>query len=84
MIKIHHNRLFDRKIKGLPVQDKRKVFRAVNGLRNFPDWRHVSKLRKDKHMFRLRVGAYRILFSHSAATAQISIQDVLRRDTQTY
>ncbi|KZL22667.1 hypothetical protein PsAD37_03315 [Pseudovibrio sp. Ad37] len=84
MISIQLERAANRKMATLPVHDRRKVERALQTLQRFPNCQHITKLRRDTNMFRLRVGSHRVLFRHSTEKKQISICDVLRRDSRTY
>lgn len=63
-----------------------KIRQAVNKLADFPDvLLDIKKLQGQANHFRLRVGAYRVLFEwHNGAPKIIEIQAVSKRDEQTY
>ncbi len=84
MNSIQLERAPNRKLAALPVHDRRRVERALRALQEFPNCEHITKLRREANLFRLRVGSYRVLFRHSTVKKQISICDVLRRDSKTY
>jgi mRNA interferase RelE/StbE len=47
-------------------------------------WKNVTKLTKHKSGYRLRVGRYRVLFSHDEVVKIVNIEEVKKRDEQTY
>jgi mRNA-degrading endonuclease RelE of RelBE toxin-antitoxin system len=47
-------------------------------------WKNVTKLTNHTSGFRLRVGRYRVLFSHDEIVKIVNIEEVKKRDEQTY
>ncbi|MBN1141982.1 MAG: type II toxin-antitoxin system RelE/ParE family toxin [Deltaproteobacteria bacterium] len=61
------------------------IVKAVDGLANFPEEnRNVKPLSNHRYDYRLRVGRYRVLFDHKETITVITIQEVKKRDEQTY
>ena len=59
---------------------------AVDDLRAFPNSRNldVKALKSYKYGYRLRVGRYRVLFDFDGTIKVIAVQEVKKRDEQTY
>jgi mRNA interferase RelE/StbE len=57
---------------------------AVNGLATMPDCPGVKSLVNHKCEYRLRVGAYRVLFDFDGEIRTVEIQEVKKRDERTY
>jgi mRNA-degrading endonuclease RelE of RelBE toxin-antitoxin system len=57
---------------------------AVDALHDFPKAKHVIALTNHKYGYRLRVGNYRVLFDADTAVKIIDIQQVVKRDDNTY
>jgi mRNA interferase RelE/StbE len=46
--------------------------------------RNVKKLTKHQYPYRLRVGNYRVFFSHDGEIHIVAIEEVVKRDERTY
>lgn len=66
------------------LKDRETIYRAAGGLSDFPNCRNVKALVNHTYGYRLRVGRYRVLFDASTEVQIIDIQEVKRRDDQTY
>lgn len=60
------------------------IIDAVDGLENFPNTKNVVPLTKHEYGYRMRVGNYRVLFDADKVVRIIEIQQVKKRDEQTY
>jgi len=57
---------------------------AVDGLESFPNTPNIIALTRHEYGYRLRVGNYRVLFDADTRIKIIAIQQVKKRDEQTY
>ena len=62
----------------------RAIGLAVMGLAGFPACSGVKRLQNHTYEYRLRVGAYRVLFDVEDTVRIIEIQEVKKRDERTY
>lgn len=64
---------------------KNHIFDRVDALRKFPNTSNVVQL-SQHHLYdyRLRIGRYRVLFNVTATIKVIAIEEVKKRDEQTY
>ena len=46
--------------------------------------RNVKKLKKHQYPYRLRMGNYRVFFSHDGQVEIVAIEEVVKRDERTY
>ncbi|MCB5362900.1 type II toxin-antitoxin system RelE/ParE family toxin [Pusillimonas sp. CC-YST705] len=60
------------------------IVNAVDGLESFPDTKNVIALTNHEYGYRMRVGNYRVLFDADTEVRIIEIQQVKKRDDQTY
>jgi len=67
-----------------PEVDRIHVLDAVSKLEAFPAAQNVKSLSQHQYGYRLRVGRYRVLFDVETAVRIIDIQEVKRRDGNTY
>ena len=56
----------------------------INTLENMPDCVNVKKLVNHEYEYRLRVGNYRVFFNFDGEIHIISIEEVKKRDDNTY
>lgn len=61
-----------------------RILAATSGLAAFPDVAGVKALVNHDYGFRMRVGNYRVLFNVLEAVEVISIEEVKKRDENTY
>ncbi len=85
MNKITWTRKAAKQIRKIAPSDARIVYDKVSGLeKDQVGWVSVKKLTGHESDYRLRVGKYRVLFSHDAEIKIVSIDEVKRRDERTY
>ena len=82
---IWHNRA-RRQIKKIPKHFREAIFDCVDQLAAFPECEQldITKLRKHRYDYRLRVGRYRVLFNHDYGIKIVEIQEVKKRNERTY
>lgn len=73
-----------KQLKKLPQEDGKTIYRAAQDLLNFPECRNVKSLTNHQYDFRLRVGRYRILFDYDGDVKIVSIEEVVKRNENTY
>lgn len=73
-----------RQLLKLPVSDQRRILGEVAKLEAFPAMHNIKALSQHQYGFRLRIGAYRVLFDVATAVRIIDVQEVKRRDDNTY
>jgi mRNA-degrading endonuclease RelE of RelBE toxin-antitoxin system len=61
-----------------------RILKAARGLSNFPACSNVKRLANHERAYRLRVGNWRILFDVFEEISIISIEEVKKRDENTY
>lgn len=61
-----------------------KILEATAGLVQFPNVPGVIALTNHVHGYRIRVGNYRVLFNVLEAIEVVSIEEVKKRDENTY
>ncbi|MCD9466747.1 cytotoxic translational repressor of toxin-antitoxin stability system [Photobacterium iliopiscarium] len=65
-------------------QDRLSIVEKAKTLNDFPNCRNVKKLTNHKYDYRLRVGNHRVLFNFDGVIKIVSIEEVKKRDSQTY
>ena len=65
-------------------RDREAVYDAAGCLADWPECRNVKLLANHEYGYRLRVGRYRILFDVRDTVRIIEIQEVKKRDENTY
>ena len=71
-----------KKIGDRAVQER--ILTATRGLSNFPSCPNVKRLTNHEYTHRLRVGDWRILFNFFEEISIASIEEVKKRDENTY
>jgi mRNA interferase RelE/StbE len=66
------------------LKDREAIYSATGTLKDFPSCRNVVALINHKHGYRLRVGRYRVMFDANTEVNIIDIEEVKKRDDQTY
>lgn len=73
-----------RQLKKLAKGDSRKIYQAIETLRDWPDVQNVKAL-SGKPGYRLRVGDWRVIFTvRGGRPLVVRIIDVRRRNERTY
>lgn len=73
-----------KQLKRIDRHDQLEILVAVDTLQDLPNAKNVLALTNHKYDYRLRVGNYRILFDADSEVKIIDIQEVKRRDGNTY
>ena len=73
-----------RQLRKLDRQVNASIRAAVGGLATMPDCPGVKALTNHKCGYRLRVGAYRVLFDCDGEIRVVDVQEVKKRDERTY
>ena len=73
-----------KQLRKLPGKDAKAIFDAAGTLIHFPVCRNVKKLTDHPYDYRMRVGAYRVMFNFDGEIRIISIEEVKRRNENTY
>jgi len=68
----------------ITTADRPRIVNAVNQLSAFPSVRQIKALSNHASDYRLRVGNYRVLFAVNTTVRIIQIDDVRKRDDNTY
>lgn len=63
---------------------QKRILTATGGLSLFPDCSNVKRLTDHEPTHRLRVGNWRVLFNVFEAVNIVSIEEVKKRDENTY
>lgn len=71
-----------KKLGNNPVQAR--IFAAIAELAKFPEVANVKHLSNHLHGYRLRIGGYRVLFNVLDDIEVVSIEEVMKRDENTY
>jgi mRNA interferase RelE/StbE len=61
-----------------------KIAAGIDTLEHFPKCKNIKMLKTYKTDYRLRVGRYRILFNVNSTIRIIKIEEIKKRDDQTY
>jgi len=66
------------------ISESEKIVMACKALANMPECKNVQKLVNHAYDYRLRVGNYRVLFDFDGVVRIASIEEVRKRDENTY
>lgn len=66
------------------IETRHEVVAGIETLQDFPYCQNVKSLTHHKHGYRLRVGRWRVLFDVHENVQIISIEEVKKRNEQTY
>ncbi|UTC65193.1 type II toxin-antitoxin system RelE/ParE family toxin [Treponema sp. OMZ 788] len=84
MIKIEWKNKATKQFLKLPQEQQIQIADGVDVLYNFPNVQNVKTLKNHKYQYRLRIGRFRILFNFRKVIEIISIEEVKKRDDNTY
>ena len=73
-----------KQLQKLPVNYKKQITLAVRTLNNFPNVQNVKALKNHTYGYRSRIGRYRVRFDYENSVKIISIEEVKKRDANTY
>lgn len=84
MITIEWKHKATRQFLKLPQAQQVQVADGVDALYDFPNVKNVKALKNHKYQYRLRIGRFRVLFNFQKVIEIISIEEVKKRDDNTY
>jgi mRNA-degrading endonuclease RelE of RelBE toxin-antitoxin system len=84
MYEVAWNKRAVRSIKRIDRKDVRRIYQAIQKLRCWPDCKNVVSLVNHEYDYRLRVGRYRVFFTIDDIIRIVWIEEVKKRDEQTY
>ncbi len=84
MYSINWSNRAKKQLRKIDHKEQGTIIDAVDTLEAFPDTKNVIALTKHEYGYRMRVGNYRILFDADTTVQIIEIQQVKKRDEQTY
>jgi len=84
MIKIEWKNKATKQFLKLPQKQQIQIADGVDVLYNFPNVQNVKALQNHKYQYRLRIGRFRILFNFQKIIQIISIEEIKKRDDNTY
>lgn len=61
-----------------------QIANGIDALYNFPTVKNVKALKNHTYQYRLRIGRFRVLFNFYKVIEIISIEEVKKRDDNTY
>lgn len=84
MFKINWNKKAVKQLAKIDGQDRSRIANAVTALADLPNAQNVKALTNHEYGYRLRVGNYRVLFDADTVIRIVEIQEVKKRDGNTY
>lgn len=66
------------------IKNRESIVEKIYTLTNMPDCINVKSLKNHKYDYRLRVGNYRVFFNFDGAIKVVEIEEVKKRDDNTY
>ena len=60
------------------------IVKKAGELSEFPECQHTKRLSNHKYTYRLRVGNYRVFFEFNGSIKIVTIEEVKKRDENTY
>lgn len=84
MFKINWNKKAVKQLAKVDGQDRSRIATAVTALADLPNAQNVKALTNHEYGYRLRVGNYRVLFDADTVIRIVEIQEVKKRDGNTY
>lgn len=84
MIKVEWKNRATKQFLKLPQEQQVQIADGVDALYDFPNVQNVKTLKNHKYQYRLRIGRFRVLFNFHKVIEIISIEEVKKRDDNTY
>lgn len=81
---IHWTHRAQKQLRKIDVQYRAHIMAAIATLVHMPNVPHVRALVHHQYGYRLRVGHFRVLFDWDGTVSIMAIQEVKKRDEQTY
>lgn len=66
------------------IAERETICEAIKNLENMPNCNNVIRLTNHQYHYRLRVGRFRVFFAFDGVLKIISIEEVKKRDENTY
>jgi mRNA interferase RelE/StbE len=73
-----------KQLRKINQQDNASIRKLIKALRHFPNCKNVKKLTNHQHPYRLRAGRYRVFFTFDGQIKIVTIEEVKKRDENTY
>jgi mRNA-degrading endonuclease RelE of RelBE toxin-antitoxin system len=84
MNQVVYSRRAAKQLRKLQPSDSKTVRSECNKLVSMPDCANVKALVDHEYQYRLRVGNFRVFFDFDGVARIVSIEEVKKRDEQTY
>lgn len=84
MFKINWTKKAAKQLAKVERTDRSRIASAVSSLSDLPSAQNVKVLASHQYGYRLRVGNYRVLFDADTVIRIVDIQEVKKRDGNTY
>ena len=84
MYKIFWEKKALKRLKRIPIKDRRFINDSVKQLANWTDFHNVKSLINHQYQYRLRVERYRVFFDKEESLKILKIEEVKKRDERTY
>lgn len=81
---INWSRKAVKQLRKINKADQPKVYDAAQALARMPNVQNIKALTNHHYGYRLRVGDYRILFDWDGSVKIVNIEEVKKRDGNTY
>lgn len=81
---IKYQRKAAKQLSKLPQKVSADIVLACSELKDFPDCQNIKKLSNHQYDYRLRVGNYRVFFDFDGVVRIVYIEEVKKRDENTY
>ncbi len=84
MHEIAWNKRAVKSLKRIDKKETERIYRAVQGLKNWPNSKKTVALVNHEYAYRLRVGRFRVFFNIEDTIRIVWIEEVKKRDERTY
>ena len=85
---VHYSKDFDKSVRKtkniVALTSLNRVIEVLKEAESLQDVSNVKAITNYSNLFRIRIGDYRLLFSHERNTIEILLLDFLKRDEKTY
>jgi len=71
-------------LRKISESDREVIYDQSQSLKDFPNCKNVKKLNNHRHQYRLKVGNYRVFFDFDGLVKIVKIEEVKKRDENTY
>lgn len=84
MFRINWGKKARKQLSRIDGSDRSRIVHAVSALADLPNAQNIKALTSHQYGYRLRVGNYRVLFDADTVIRIVEIQEVKKRDGNTY